>query len=162
MAAILTLAGRVAIAEAIKGSAAVHMAWGNGDVSWGATPPSPSTSATALLAEVGRRQATEVSYCYPDAGGDIVVPNGTFELSATPTANLYFKFFFEFGDAVGQTIREQAVFLNTVRNTGVSSSLAYLTPAQISNPGRMIVLQHSSPILREATTRQLFEFVVTF
>lgn len=162
MAAILTLAGRVAIAEAIKSSSAIHMAWGTGDVSWGTTPPAPAPNATALLAEIGRRQATEVTYCNPQAGGAIVVPNGTFSLSATPTANLYFKFFFEFGDAVGQTIREQAIFVNTVRNTGVSSSLAYLTPTQISNPGRLIVLQHSSPILRESTTRQLFEFVVTF
>jgi len=162
MAAILTQGGRVAIAEAIKASTAVHMAWGNGDVSWGTTPPAPSTTATALLVEIGRRQATEVSFCSADAAGAIVVPNGTFTISATPTANLYFKFFFEFGDAVGETIREQAIFLNTVRNTGVSSSLAYLTPSQISDSGRMIVLQHSSPILREATTRQLFEFVVTF
>jgi hypothetical protein len=98
----------------------------------------------------------------PNPAGVIVVPNGTFSVSATPTQNLYFKFFFEFGDAVGETIREQAIFLNTVRNAGVSPSLAYLTPDQISNPGRMIVLQHSNPILREATTRQLFEFVVTF
>lgn len=162
MAAILTLAGRVAIAEAIKASNAVHMAWGNGDPSWGTTPPSPPPNTTTLLDEVGRRQAVEASYCSPNPAGVIVVPNGTFTISATPTQNLYFKFFFEFGDAVGETIREQAIFLNTVRNAGVSPSLAYLTPGQISNPGRMIVLQHSAPILREVTTRQLFEFVVTF
>jgi hypothetical protein len=162
MSAILSRDGRVAIAEAIKNSAAIHMAWGNGDVSWGTSPPTPDVTDTALLAEVGRRQATQVSFCVPDSGGSITVPNGIFEISATPTSNLYFRFFFEFGDAVGQTIREQAIFLNTVRNVGVSPSLAYLTPAQISNPGRILVLQHSNPILREATTRQLFEFVVTF
>jgi hypothetical protein len=162
MAAILTLSGRTAIAEAIKASAAVHLAWGNGDVSWGSNPPSPPTSATALLAEVGRRQATEVSFCTPAVGGTITVPQGTFNVSATPTSNLYFKFFFDFADGVGQTIREQAIFLNTVRATGVASGLQYLTPAQISDPGRMIVLQRTSPILREVTTRQLFEFVVTF
>ncbi len=162
MAAVLTLSGRVAIAEAIKASAAIHMAWGTGDVSWGTSPPSPSVSATALVAEIGRRQATEVRFCEPDAAGAILVPNGQFTLTNTPTPNLYFKFFFEFGDAVGQTIREQAIFLNTVRNTGVSPSLAYLTPGQISDPGRMIVLQNSSPILREVTTRQMFEFVVTY
>lgn len=162
MAAILTLSGRAAIAEAIKNSAAIHMAWGTGDVSWGNSPPSPPTAATALLAEVGRRQATEVSYCTPATGGSIVVPQGTFNVSATPTQNLYFRFFFDFADAVGQTIREQAIFLNTVRNTGVSAGLQYLAPGQISDPGRLIVLQRTSPILREATTRQLFEFVVTF
>ena len=88
--------------------------------------------------------------------------NGQFSLTNTPSSNLYFKFFFEFGDAVGQTIREQGIFLNTVRNAGVSNSLAYLTPGQISNPGRLIVLQNSNPILREVTTRQQFEFVVTY
>lgn len=162
MAAILTLSGRTAIAEAIKASAAVHMAWGSGDASWGTSPPSPPANATALLAEIGRRQATEVQFCTPANGGTITVPQGTFNVSATPTNNLYFKFFFDFADAVGETIREQAIFLNTVRNTGVSAGLQYLTPAQISSPGRMLVLQRTSPILREVTTRQLFEFVVTF
>jgi hypothetical protein len=162
MSAILTRSGRVAIAEAIKAAPAVHLAWGSGDASWGTTPPSPQTTATALLNEIGRRQAVEVRFATPNPTGLITVPNGTFDVTDTPSPALYFRFFFEFGDAVGQTIREQAIFVNTVRNNGVSPALAYLTPDQISNPGRLIVLQHSSPILREATTRQLFEFVVTF
>jgi hypothetical protein len=161
MAAVLTTSGRIAIATAIKARTA-HLAWGSGDASWGNNPPAPPANATALLAEVGRRKATLVDYCAPDANGAIVVPEGKFSVSATPTNNLYFKFHFEFEEAVGSTIREQAIFLDTVLANGVPAGQFYLTPAQVSQPGTLLVIERRAPIVREITTRQLFEFVVTF
>jgi len=161
MAAVLTTSGRIAIATAIKARTA-HLAWGSGDVSWGNNPPAPPANATALLAEVGRRKATLVDYCAPDTNGAISVPEGKYAVSATPTNNLYFKFHFEFEEAVGSTIREQAIFLDTVLAGGVPSGQFYLTPAQVAQPGTLLVIERRAPIVREITTRQLFEFVVTF
>lgn len=161
MAAILTLSGRTAIATAIKARTA-HMAWGSGNAAWGSTPPSPVVSDTALVAEVGRRKATQVEYVVPDANGVIEVPQGKYSISATPTLALYFKFFFDFADGVGETIRERAIFLDTVAAAGVPAGQFYLTPAQVQNPGTLLVLERNAPIVREITTRQLFEFVVTF
>lgn len=161
MAAVLTSSGRIAIATAIKARTA-HMAWGSGDPSWGNTPPSPAATSTALLAEVARRKATQVEYCVAATTGAISVPEGRFDITATPTNNLYFKFFFEFEEAVGSTIRETAIFLDTVLAAGVPSGQFYLLPAQVSNPGTLLVIERRAPIIREITTRQLFEFVVTF
>lgn len=161
MAAILTTSGRIAIAAAIKARTA-HLAWGSGDAAWGNTPPAAPANSTALLAEVARRKATLVDYCAPAVNGAISVPEGKFDISATPTNNLYFKFHFEFEEAVGSTIREQAIFLDTVLAAGVPSGQFYLTPAQVAQPGTLLVIERRAPIIREITTRQLFEFVVTF
>lgn len=161
MAAVLTTSGRIAIATAIKARTA-HLAWGSGDAAWGNTPPAPPANATALLAEVGRRKATLVDYCAPDANGAISVPEGKFSVSATPTNSLYFKFHFEFEEGVGSTIREQAIFLDTVLAAGVPSGQFYLAPAEVGQPGTLLVIERRAPIIREITTRQLFEFVVTF
>lgn len=162
MAAILTTSGRIAIATAIKGRSAHHMAWGSGDPSWGSSPPAPPAGTTALVNEVARRKATQVEYCTPDQNGSIVVPEGRYSISATPTNQLYFKFQFEFTEGVGQTIREQAVFIDTVAASGVPSGQYYLVPAEVQSPGTLLVVERRTPILREATTRQLFEFVVIF
>lgn len=161
MAAILTTSGRIAIATAIKARTA-HLAWGSGDAAWGNTPPAPAANSTALLGEVGRRKATLVDYCAPAVNGAISVPEGKFDISATPTNNLYFKFHFEFEEAVGSTIREQAIFLDTVLAAGVPSGQFYLAPADVAQPGTLLVIERRAPIIREITTRQLFEFVVTF
>lgn len=161
MAAILTTSGRVAIATAIKARTA-HLAWGSGDASWGTPPPAPPANATALLAEIGRRKATLVEYCTPDIDGEISVTEGRYAVSVTPTNSLYFKFHFEFEEGVGSTIRETGIFLDTVLAAGVPSGQFYLTPAQVAQPGTMLVIERRAPIIREITTRQMFEFVVTF
>lgn len=161
MAAILTTSGRIAIATAIKARTA-HLAWGTGDATWGNTPPAPAANSTALLAEIGRRKATLVDYCAPAVNGAISVPEGKFDISATPTNNLYFKFHFEFEEAVGSTIRETAIFIDTVLAAGVPSGQFYLLPADVAQPGTLLVIERRAPIVREITTRQLFEFVVTF
>lgn len=160
MAAILTTSGRIGLAASVKDRVA-HLAWGTGDPTWGNTPPPPPVSSTALVAEIGRRQATSVDYCLPDPAGPIVTPDGRFVVSAQPTHHLYFRFFFEFEEGLGSVIREAAIFLDTVKAQGVPSGRFYLVPADVADPGRLLVIQRSAPIVREITTRQLFEIVVT-
>lgn len=160
-AAPLTIAGRSAIAKGIKAMPA-HLAWGTGDPLWGDNPPPPALNATALLAEVGRRQATLVSFCTPDEDGPISVTEGRFSITETPTPHLYFKFHFDFEDGVGETIRELGIFLETVAATGVPVGQFYLTPAQVADPGILLAGERRAPIVREITTRPLFEYVVTF
>lgn len=161
MAAILTTSGRTAIATAIKARTA-HLAWGSGSTGWGNSPPDPPANSTALLAEIARRKSNQVEFCTPATNGAISVPEGQFDITATPTNNLYFRFQFEFSDAVGSTIREMAIFLDTVAAAGVPAGQFYLLPAQVAQPGTMLVIERRAPIIREITTRQLFEFVVTF
>lgn len=159
--AVLTTSGRIAIATAIKARTA-HLAWGSGDPAWGNSPPSPPVNATALVAEIARRKANQVEYCVAASSGAISVPEGRFDITSTPTNNLYFKFHFEFADAPTATIREAAIFLDTVLAAGVPSGQFYLLPAEVAQPGTMLVLERLTPIIRASTKRELFEFVVTF
>lgn len=160
MADILTTSGRIGLAASVKDRVA-HLAWGTGDPAWGNTPPPPAVSATALVAEIGRRQATSVDYCQPTPGGPIVLPDGEFAISATPTNHLHFRFFFDFEEGLGSVIRERAIFLDTVKAQEVPSGKFYLTPNEVADPGRLLTIARTAPIVREITTRQLFEIVVT-
>lgn len=159
--AILTNSGRAAAAMAVKAQP-IHMAWGGGDPEWDDVPvPEPAT-ATALLNEYGRRRATQVLYCLPDAQGELVVPTGRFTASATPTKYLYMRFAFDFTDAQASTIRELAVFIGTIAKVSVPAGQEYLVPSEIEDSGLMLALEHIPKLVRSANVRQQFEFVIQF
>lgn len=159
--AILTDSGRSAVATAILAQP-IHLAWGNGDIAWDATP-APETPATSqLLAEVGRRKVTQALYCKPDPAGELVVTEGRFTVSNTPTKYLYLRFAFDFTDASDQTIRELAVFIGTIAKSTVPLGQDYLLPSDIEDHGQLLVLEHIQKLVRSPQIRQQFEFVVQF
>ncbi len=159
--AILADSGRIAVATAVMAQP-IHLAWGNGDVAWDAVqvPESPSTSS--LLAEVGRRKVTQALYCTPDPAGELVVTDGRFTVSQTPTKYLYLRFAFDAADASDQTIRELAVYIGTVAKSSVPSGQDYLLPADIDDAGDLLVLEYIQKLVRSPQVRQQFEFVVQF
>lgn len=159
--AILTDSGRAAVAAAVK-SQAMHMAWGSGDPLWDTSPVPESMSSTALVAEVGRRKATQAMFCLPDPAGEIVVPNGRFTVSEKATKYLYMRYAFDFSDSPDAIIREVAVFLGTVAKSSVPSTQDYLLPGDIQDPGQMLALEHIAKIERSSSVRQQFEFVIQF
>ncbi|MFW9605930.1 MAG: hypothetical protein ACMV0I_05180 [Pseudomonas sp.] len=169
--AILTNSGRTAIAMAIAAQP-IHYAWGVGLPSWATNRPAESLAAESLVAEVGRRIATDVQYVWPSDDGDIVVPlfndaDGNsvprrFMLSQTPTQHLYMRFNFDYSDAPASTIREVAIFVGTTIKSSVPVGQKYFVPADISSPGTMLALENlSEVIVRSPNSRQSFEFVLT-
>lgn len=161
---IHTTSARVfAATAALAKASSAYMALGSGNTGWGSgAPPAPSVNSTALLAEFCRRKTNLVQFCTPNSSGSISLPEGKFEPSTNPTNFVYFKFHFEFEDAVGSTIREMGVFLDTVPVVGIPAGQYLLTPAQVAQQGTMISVIRIPPMLREATKRELFEWVVTF
>lgn len=159
--AILTTRGRAAIATAVK-LQALHLAWGRGESSWDISTPQEDINATSLTSEFGRRKASQVEYCLPDAGGDIFVPSGTFAISVDPTKYLYMRFSFDFMDSPNEIIREAAVFMGTIAKAGVPPSQDYLLPDEVESPGNILSIEHISRIDRSPTIRQQFEFVIQF
>lgn len=161
---ILTKSGRVVIAESIA-ARPVHLAWGTGDGAW-LTPPSENPDATALMAEVGRRVASEVSYAVPVTNpgdpAEIELPTGRFNRSATPTNHLLIVANFDFADASSSVIREVGVFSNTQIIDGLPPGQRYFTPAQVASPGRLLHLENLQPIFRSPAIRESFEIVITF
>jgi hypothetical protein len=160
-ASIFTTAARVRAAASAQ-AATAHLALGSGDVAWGSNPPSPSVNSTALVAEFCRRRSTLVQFCSPNQNGSIVVPDGKFQPSVSATNCVYFKFHFDFGDAVGNTIREMGIFLDTIATSATPAGQYLLLPANVQTPGSLLTIQRRAPDLIEGTTRNLFEIVVTF
>ena len=162
MPSTLQDAGRIALAEAFKAQP-LHVAWGTGSAAWDTTPEPEPTTATTLLAEVGRRTVTTVDDVLPDAGGDIHMPTGErYAVSAAPTPTLYVRTVFDFADADGHTIRELALMVGTQTIAGLPAGLRYFTPAQIDQPGRMYLLNRDERIVRSGSTYQSVEFIVPF
>lgn len=124
--------------------------------------PPERLEQTALLAEVGRRVVDEVHFVAAHSEGEIVVPTGRYRLSDTPTNHLFIRVRFDFEDVATSTIREQALFVGTVTDPALPVGQKLFTAAQIIDPGTLLVLQHSVPIVRQPSTRETFEFVVTF
>ena len=157
---VLVNSGRAVIAESVA-ARPIHLAWGTGDGQWN-TPPSEDVAATALMSEVGRRKATQVSYVAPDDAGDIIVPTGRFTPSNVPTGHLYLVFRFDFEDAAKEVIRELGVFVGTQQKGTVPAGKLYLLPNELAETGTLLLLGHISPLYRNAASRQTFEFVISF
>lgn len=160
--AILTSSGRSAAAAAIK-ERSIHMAWGGGSPLWDVKPESESADAVALTDEVGRRRVTSAQFCLPDPQGELVVPTGRFTVSAVPTKYLYLRFSFDFADAPASTIREVAVFSGTTPTVETPVGQDYIIPSEILDPGLLLVIEHlDEKMIRSASVRQQFEFVIQF
>ena len=159
--AILTNSGRIAMAMSIKDQL-IHLAWGSGSAGWDTVPVPESLDATELLNEVGRRKATYVNYCEPDEDGEIVVPTGQFTESIDPTNHLYMRFGFDYTDAPVAAIRELAVMVGSITDPGLPGGQMYFEPADIDDPGMLLVIEHITKFDRSPSVRQTFEFVVTF
>ncbi|MBV2146030.1 MULTISPECIES: hypothetical protein [unclassified Wolbachia] len=125
------------------------------------TPPESITSEK-LLNELGRRVVDEVLFCVGDENGELVTPSGRFKSSAVPTNNLYLKFTFDFTDAANQVIRELGVMVGTKVKEELPPGQRYFEPQDIEDPGILLVLEHTVPLIRTAATRETFSFVVTF
>jgi len=124
--------------------------------------PPEAIAQVALLAEVGRRSVDEVHFVASDPEGEIVVPTGRYRLSTLPTNHLFIRVRFDFEDAASSVVREQGLFVGCSTAPELPPGQKFFIPAQIVDPGILLVLQHSVPIVRQPSTRETFEFVVTF
>lgn len=159
--AILTNSGRIATAASVKAQK-LYLAWGAGVPLWDTLPVPESINDTALIAEIGRREASYVGYAVPDPAGDIELPSERFRLSEEPTRHLFMRFSFDYLDAPASTIRELAVFVGASPKAGLPPGQRYFTPSQMADFGRLLLLERIKKFERLASVRQMFEFVVTF
>jgi hypothetical protein len=156
---ILVDSGRLKMSELLLNEE-IHVAWGNGDPAWDASPVAEPVTATALIAEVGRRIATQVAYVTPDAGGAIIVDTGTFTISGSPTAFLYVRANFDLTDSVGEDIRESGMFVSGTIDPGVPGGQTYFLPADVLTPGSLMTLKRFTKFTRTSSVKQTLEFVL--
>jgi hypothetical protein len=170
--AVLTKIGRAALVKAVK-ERPLFLAWGTGDPAWdaeGAEYPS-LVDASALVAEVGRRIPTLVAFATPDENGSIVIPKGVtpsgevqearYAVSESPTPYLYMQTNYSFADAADASIRELAVFMDSVPRPDLPPGQLYFLPSEIADPGLILAAQIFTPAInRSPSVRQVIEFVM--
>lgn len=159
--AVLTKSGRSAIASSIKNQR-IHLAWGEGLDTWDSNMDPEDVLATQLINEVGRRRADEVLFVEGNDDGPLVTPTGRFASVNYPTNNLFMRFTFDFDNAANKTIRELGVFIDTITNPDLPTGQRYFELNDIVEPGILLVLERTVPLIRTAATRESFSFVVTF
>jgi len=156
---ILNTTGRAAFAQAFANET-LHLAWGSGNPAWDTTLEPPATGDTALVAELGRRELTQIAYVTPNDQGEIEFPTQSYSLSTATTRQLYLRCNFDFNDASTATIREIGLFMGTVPASGHEND-AYLEAANVETPGLMVLEDRFAGITRSPTNREVFEFVIT-
>ncbi|WP_250266056.1 hypothetical protein, partial [Rhodovastum atsumiense] len=156
--AILTRSGRTALAIALL-EQPIHLAWGTGLAAWDDTPAAESATATALVAEVGRRALTESRFVmnlgdwvvdqigpppngttkddwglqHADlvpAGKLLVVPTGRYvDVNPTPSNEVYVRFQFDYEDGASPPA--------TIREIGVFVGTVIKPSVITATPGKM-------------------------
>jgi hypothetical protein len=138
----------------------IHLAWGTGDGEW-QTAPDENIFASSLMNEVGRRIMGEVVFCEGDENGLLTTPTGRFSAKEYPTNQLYFHCTFDFEDSSTEIIRELGIFIGTEVDPECPPGQRYFVPAEVANPGILLVCENTVPLIRTAATREAFSFVVT-
>lgn len=126
-----------------------------------ATPPE-SITGTQLVNRVGLRTMDTVVFAVPDKHGELQTPQGNFRISDTPTPALYVSCRFDFSDAADETIQELGVMVGAVMKPDLPAGQRYFMPDQVEQAGTLLLVAHIPPLVRTATTREAFSFVVSF
>lgn len=156
-------AGRAETARLVS-TQPIHIAWGTGKAAWDTTPEPEPTDDTALIAEVGRRAATEVGFVLPDDNGPIETPQGNFKKSDVPTRWLYIRVLFAFDEASDKRIRELGIFVGTKTKAGLPAGQKYFKPDELEagGAGQLYLLDRSQRFDRNGAVRPAFEYVLPF
>lgn len=170
--AIIPDVGRATFAKSIA-MRRLFLAIGIGDPAWdepGVILPSMK-DATGLHAEIGRRAVSSCNFVVVDPEGDIVVPGGIgsdgkvlearYRQVPHPTPYLCLRTNFDYSDARGSTLREIALYADTVIKPGLPEGQRYFTPADIAEQGDLIAVQILPDNLnRTYAVRQTNEWVL--
>jgi len=154
--------GRIGEAEILL-SLPIYVAVGRGLPAWdNAAEPEP-TNAISLTDEIGRRLATQVQFVVPAAAGEVETPQGNYTASAVPTKWVHVRMVLGFEDAIGETIRETAVYYGCEPKPGLPAGQRFFTPQQFAKNGRIKLLNHERvKLVRDAGIRETFEYVFPF
>jgi hypothetical protein len=164
--AVLEDQGRIELAELVK-NRPLHLAWGRGLAAWDNQPQPEPITATVLVDEIGRRIASQKHFVVPEtdpqAINTIQVPGGDlYRIVETPSRWVFVEFVFDFGDGIGESIRELGMFIGTETQASLPIGQRYFAPNQVTNAGRLYMLDHIPRLIRSGATEQIYRYVLPF
>jgi hypothetical protein len=112
--------------------------------------------ANDLIEELGRKRLAKKAYVTPDPVGTILVDGELYTESEEPTRYLYLLFRFDSVIETDAVIYQVGVFINTTTSSGNS----YLEPDDVTDPGKMLLIQNIVPVTRVEGKREYFQFVL--
>ena len=125
------------------------IAIGEGDEAWDdlATVPEPAQTATGLVAHIGHFVAT-AQYVTPAVNGAITTSaSEKWDVSVAATRYIHLSAPIDYADAVGETIRELAVYVDATPDTGHEAQ-TYLPVADLAGLGTLLNQGRRSPVVR--------------
>jgi hypothetical protein len=135
---------------------------------WTTPAPAADPSKTQLYEELIRRKALIKRYVKPDANGaytttsgkwsDSLMPDGVTPL---PSRYIYLYVGFDLSDVPSATLYQYGYFLGTTPVAGQENATV-LVPSQIQSPGTLLAIENIEPVIRNATTRQVIETVMSY
>lgn len=170
--AIFTNSGRIVLAQALL-NMELHMAVGSGDPAWDSlpAPTTPEAQAirdaewsqlTALTAPVGLARTRDKFFVKPDVNGTIPMNDGgLYSQSAEPTPYIYVRFQLDLADALGETLRENGVFVGSQIAADVPSGQMFIEPDDIISFGQMIQVDRVAPVVRDGSISQTLSTILT-
>lgn len=161
MSAVLVNSGRILLAKAIKPRPA-FFGIGSGDEAWGEDePPATEMDRLEMLSPIGFKQAHAVNYVTPDADGELVLSNGTYAFSDTPTNHLNYQLRLNYGE-VEDAIREIHVYVDTTVDDSLPAGQRYFDESHITSLGNLLLVERRKPLHFDGTIGAEINMVVTF
>lgn len=139
--------------------------------SWGSGEPVPDINKSAQTVEEiqAYKKAETLSLVVPDANGSIEFQGQKYRtVTADKAAALaagaryvYVAVWLRYNEVPVVTFRQAGAFHQLKKTAGAAAKLI-VVPAEVTDPGWLLGLQNSSPVTREATGKELVEFVLEF
>lgn len=118
--------------------------------------------ATELLDEKIRKLCLTKSFVEINPNGSIVGLDGNrYSETETPTRHVYFMVWLEPNDYPNGTVREVGIFINPVVDDSLPEGQTSFTPAQIEEPGELILVANYPTIIRNQATRSQFSHILS-
>lgn len=141
---------------------------GTSQTPWTTTVPASPTTVAQLYEELCRRKALIKTYVKPDANGAYTTTTGKWSpslmpdgVTPLPSRYIYTYVGFDLTDVPTATLYQYAFFLGTTPVAGQQNA-TFLVPAQVADPGTLLCIENIQPVIRNTTTRQVIETVLTF
>lgn len=161
--ATLTDSGRAALVESLLNEN-LYVGLATGLETWDdpETFQAESREITDITNAICFIKINDKQFVSANEQGSIILPQGRFEISNTPTPNMYLKASLNFTEAPTAIIREVAVFKDIQLKESVLPGQIFFTTADVQSHGHLIFIdRQTTPINRSAGRRETFEFVIT-
>ena len=156
---ILTDDGHIVLAEAMYAKD-FYLTWGTLDSGQWTTPPREDNTIHNIIKPVGTIKAEVKEFVNLDVNGSIETDSAKWSISGTPTRYLYLKFMFRQDNNPDDIIYQLGIHYNP--QFSVDPTTIFHNKDDVTDWGKLLLTENVAPIYRNNSTKEHFEYVITF